>query len=187
MQRVVLKFRKDGGQWACDQNALYHLEALISLWLYSFIFRRQQDEIKYNEDLPTFGTYVSWHFPENKVLSDFLTIIGHNKHKETLIRLLDMGKLSTQNIVQIVPKYAISNAKEIPRSYIPIFLDADPSAEGEETRDPVFIPLEHLFGEEYDDYGHESDSQSTQDHSGPLFAYKYLASPSIYLLENRLI
>lgn len=187
MQRVVLKFRKDGEQWACDPYAIYHLEALISLWIYSFIFRQQRDEIKYNDTFPTFGTYISWKSPVNKVLSDFLTIIGHAKDKKILTELLDMGKVSNQNIVEIVSKHAKLKTKEIPRNYIPIYLDVyenQTMVEHEETREPVFIPLEHLFGEEYDDYynrahGHDLVPDSALAHSEPLYAYKYIASPGI--------
>lgn len=174
--------RKDGEQWASDPYALYHLDALISLWMYSFIFRQQHDDIHYNENLPSIGTLVSWNFPDRTLLLDFLTVIGHGETTKTLIDLCKMNSTTTQNIVEIVTKHTKLKTKEIPRNHIPIFLDngiqnGEPSSDNlSDPREPVFVPLEHLFGHEYD--GHNRDYRSDYE-SDPLFAYKYVSSPGI--------
>ena len=207
MQRVVLKFRKRGQQWSSDRFALSHLEALISLWMYSYIYRQQWDEIDYHGDDPPFPTMVSWNYPDQKLLLDFLTIIGHKKATKKLCNLMNMGKLSTQNIVEIATGRTKFDTREIPRNHIPIFLDPDEELENYPThraaRKPVFIPLEHLFGQEYrianGVHHHDGQVESTDkeygiynplyhpgrqieptyevDGHGPLFAYKYLSNP----------
>jgi hypothetical protein len=179
--------RKDGEQWASDPYALYHLEALISLWMYSFIFRRQHDDIHYSENLPSIGTFVSWNFPDRKLLLDFLTVIGHEETTKTLINLCQMNSTTTQNIVEIVTRHTKLKTKEIPRNHIPIFLDnglqngeSSSDTDLNDSREPVFVPLEHLFGHEYDGHNRDYNSDPTSD---PLFAYRYVSSPGMSLFR----
>jgi len=195
MQRVVLKFRKEGEKWASDNYALSHLEALISLWMYSYIYQQHHDEIHYHEDIPPFPTVVSWNFPDKKLLLDFLMIIGHTDNTKKLTNLMCMPDSATQNIVEIATKWTKFDTREIPRNHIPIFLDPDleeSEADRKEDIHLAFIPISHLFGHQYG-IDIEKDHFRTGDNAAippfdqvttpplaykattPLFAYKYVS------------
>ena len=45
--------------------------------MYGYVYQQQRDEINYHGDTALFPTFISWNFPDRKVLPDFLTIIGH--------------------------------------------------------------------------------------------------------------
>lgn len=177
-----MKFIKDGPQWTANPLTLYHLEALISLWTYSFVFQ-QDNPIEYDDDFPTLATWIAWYYPERKLLSDFLMVIGGENENDTLVRLCNMENTSRQNIVEIPTGERNFIKRDFPRNYIPIYLFHDSkSTESDSTWEakhkeseiePVFIPRGHIFGRERKD---------KRKMPGRLYAYKYPASPGTAFL-----
>jgi len=202
-QSIILKFRRVGPHWTSEAKTLYHLEALLSLWMYSFIYR-QEPKIKYSENLPTLGTYLTWFYPEQKLLWDFLMIIGHEEQMNALKEMCNMDQTSTQNIVKIAKRIQFQS-KDYPRDYVPVDISTgwkgrDRSSrmssfdnEGKEAQNIIYVPREHVFGREHDGDGEEhkkrnpsSSSSSNSLPPGPLYAYKYPSAPGMNLLRSDL-
>jgi hypothetical protein len=177
-QTVVLKFEKgEHSQWTSDSALLYHLEALTSLWMYSFLYE-EEPKIDYYQTGPNIATWLDF-LLKNRLLDDYFVIIGTEDAKSRLTSL-DVEK---QNIVEIVGKETPVATKAMIRDCIPIFADLDSEEaekerpkshkKGHEANDtpkrtPDFVRRENLFGRCLPSW----DDQT-------LYAYKYSSSPGV--------
>jgi hypothetical protein len=172
-QTVVLKFEKgQRSQWTSNAPMLYHLEALISLWMYSFLYE-DEPTINYFEAGLSVSAWLDYSL-KNRISDDYFSIIGSREDKD---RLVCLG-VAPQNIVELGGKNDQLNAKALPRDYIPFFTDFqhhddDMAAGPKKTRPSTpedwntadFAPCDHLFG--------RCTSQK-----GTIYAYKHPSSPS---------
>lgn len=180
-QTIVLKFEKgEHTQWTSDSTLLYHIEGLMSLWMYSFL---EVDEpgISYHQRPMEFSTWLAFQL-KNRVLKDYFVIIGGEEDKD-LLRLVGA---EAQNIVRIMTKVSPSfDTPALPRNYIPVL----PYDEEEEKREkpekeekedsekdfkkiqPNFVPRQNLFGR-------------CPPHDNTLYAYKYPLSPGTPISHN---
>ena len=117
-QFVVLKFeRGERSQWISNAPMLYHLNALISLWLYSFLYE-DEPAVQYFEADPSISTVLDYTI-KNRISEDYFSIIGSRTLKDQLVCL----GVAPQNIVELGREKDELNAKALPRDYIPFFTD----------------------------------------------------------------
>ena len=112
---------------------------------------------------------------DERILNEFLTIIGGKKDMEDL---LTVGA-QKQNIVQLVEKTKQFKLESLPRDYIPFLIDfvndetkeiEGPSKISQDKKDlaqPSFSPRENLL------------SQSFKFDAEIIYAYKYPSTPGI--------
>ena len=177
-QKVVLKFeRGEQSQWTSNAPMLYHLEALISLWMYSFLYE-DEPSIHYFEAGLSISAWLDMTL-KDRVSEDYFSIIGSEEAKDKLICL----GVAPQNIVELGGENDQLNIKQLPRDYIPIFTDyslhdKDKASEIKKSKPATpkkwntadFAPRDHLFGRCY-----------RQPHKGSnIYTYKYSSSPGIY-------
>jgi len=151
---------------------LYHLNALISLWLYSFLYE-DEPAIKYYKADPSISTLLDYSI-KNRISEDFFTIIGSRATKDQLVCL----GVAPQNIVEFGGESDELNAKALPQDYVPYFTGFQqhdeavkeghkkPNSLSKQTEEADFAPRDHLFGR-------------CQPSKGPIYAYKHPSSPSI--------
>lgn len=158
-QTVVLKFKRpEKSQWCYDPDVLAHLEGLVSLWMYSFIYKSEPG-IHYDETFDIRSWFKS--YLEGQVLDDYLVHIGGEKE---LAQLRKLG-VQLQNIVAIGKTENYLDTNLLPRRYIPVFSVAprdnqhwwthgacgpnknqEPKEMFKTNNEPNFVPTEHLFG-----------------------------------------
>ena len=156
---------------------LYHLDALLSLWMYSFLYV-EEPTITYFETGPTASAWLD-NILKNRISEDYFSIIGSTDDKD---RLVCLG-VAPQNIVELGGEKDHLNAKALPRNYIPFFTEFqrhdDYVSESkalwnnkkpttlDERNTADFAPRDHLFG------------RCKPPSDCPIYAYKYPSSPSI--------
>lgn len=177
-QRVILKFeRGERSQWTSHAPMLYHLEALLSLWMYSFLYE-DEPSIHYFDAGITLAAWLEMTL-KDRVSEDYFSIIGLKAAKDQLICL----GVAPQNIVELGGENDQLNVKQLPRDYIPLFTDfqrhdnpkTGPKKDKQEQQDIAewnsadFTSRDHLFG----------ISPDLHNHKGPIYAYKHPSSPGI--------
>jgi hypothetical protein len=154
---------------------LYHLDALISPWMCSFLYE-DEPSITYFEQGLSMSAYIDYEL-KNRMSNDYFSIIGSKDDRQ---RLVCLG-VAPHNIVELGGAKDKLNAKALPRDYIPFFADFEAHDEDiktgpnetekkplvpEEYNTADFVPRDHLFGR-------------CESHERPLYAYKHPSSPSI--------
>ena len=149
---MVLKFERERNQWTLDSRMLYQLNALLSLWFYSFMFEDEpgvgHDNVKSN-----ISTFLDYSF-KKRISEDYFSIVGSGDEKD---RLACLG-VAHQNIVELRDEYESSPA--MPRDYVAVFTDFDVI----DKVAPDFVRRNHCFGQ-------------SLPHQGPVYAYKHASSP----------
>jgi hypothetical protein len=156
---------------------LYHLEVLISLWMYSFLYEDEPLILYFDTGL-NLSTLLD-NIIKNWLSDNYFSIIGSKADKDHLVCL----GVASQNIIELGSENDELNAKVLPRDYIPIFTDyslhdKDKASEIKKSKPATpkkwntadFAPRDHLFGRCY-----------RQPHKGSnIYTYKYSSSPGIY-------
>jgi len=133
---------------------LAHLEGLIALWMYSFIYQNDP-EIHYDESLDARRWFKS--YLEGQILDDYLMHLGG----ESELDQLRARGVQLQNIVALGKTEQYLDTRELPRRYIPIFSvepkkrhwrhhhedgKEEPNEKYKSGDQPSFVPADHLFG-----------------------------------------
>lgn len=177
-QSILLKFDKGPHtQWTADPAMLFHLEGLISLWMYTYLYV-EEPKVEYYEKGLSVPKWLEVEL-HNRVLNDFLVIIGNENDKDKL----NILSSEIQSIVKIVNKDSAASLKTstLLRNYIPVLDCYDSETKSEEKptekgeikepkkkrkEKPDFIPRENLFG----------CGQSSITDNRTFYAYKYPSS-----------
>jgi hypothetical protein len=171
-------------QWTADPAMFYHLESLISLGMYSFLYI-DEPKVTYYEKGLDISKQLDF-LSNDRILNDFLIIIGGENDRK---RLKALGP-EIQNIVEIVDRKVASSlqTKAMLRGYVPIIPSSDEKSEdpdpkkkssgGKDIRPkPDFIPLDHLYG---------SNRLHLRSEHENLFAYQYPSSLGTAFKGNNL-